>query len=157
MYLLIGLVKHVEGTLKVWKWRVFKVVNIFAHDLSVGNQVSLAIQHVRYHHYLIDRGIGELERKLSGLNIEGENLWGRTVLQFFLVLKLEHITRLKRQGIPIGNSDVHINGAANVVRNIILPNVFNVLCVISTFVAFLLVIILFVSVGSFKACLMVGP
>ncbi len=40
-------------------------------NLSVDNEVTLTINHIRNHHYTVIRCIWELERKLGGLNVKG--------------------------------------------------------------------------------------
>lgn len=40
-------------------------------NLSVDNEVTLTINHIRNHHYTVVRCIWELERKLGGLNVKG--------------------------------------------------------------------------------------
>lgn len=41
--------------------------------VPIGDQVALAVDHVRDHHDLVGGGVGELQRQLRGLDVEGEH------------------------------------------------------------------------------------
>ena len=40
---LIWFIEHNEGSLILWLWRVFKVLNICTHNLSIGDKVTLEV------------------------------------------------------------------------------------------------------------------
>ena len=52
---------------------VLEVVDVGGDDLPVGDEVALPVNHVGYHHDLVDVGVGELERQLGRLDVEGEH------------------------------------------------------------------------------------
>lgn len=52
---------------------ILEIVDVFAHDFTVSDQVALTIHHVRNHHDLVDRLVGEFEGSLGRLNIVRHN------------------------------------------------------------------------------------
>lgn len=65
----IRLVKDRKFPLILVLGRILKVVDVFADDLAVGDEIPLTVDHVRDHHDLIRLLIRELERLLGRLDI----------------------------------------------------------------------------------------
>lgn len=52
---------------------ILKVLDIFADDFPIGNEVPHSVDHVRYHHNLIRLLIRELQWLFGSLNIVGHD------------------------------------------------------------------------------------
>lgn len=66
----VGLVEDRKRALVLRFGRVLKIINVLANDLAVRYEVALPVDHVRYHHDLVDLLVRELERRLGRLNIK---------------------------------------------------------------------------------------
>jgi hypothetical protein len=53
--------------------RVLEVPDVYAHDLVVRGEVSLAVDHVRYHHDLVHGRVRNLDQQLHRLDVEREH------------------------------------------------------------------------------------
>jgi hypothetical protein len=70
---LIWLIKDYKRSLVLRLRRILKVLDILADDLPIRDEITLPVDHVRYHHDLIDLLYGELERGFGGLDVEGHD------------------------------------------------------------------------------------
>ena len=59
---LVPLVEHLERARVLVARVVAEVLNVIANPLAVDDEVSLAVDHVRYHEDLVVRAVGELQR-----------------------------------------------------------------------------------------------
>ena len=72
---LVRFIKHGERSLVLRFRSVLKVLHISTNDLTVCDEVSLSVNHVRYHHDRIAGRVGKLQREFCGLNIIGHDHW----------------------------------------------------------------------------------
>ena len=58
---LIRLVEDHEWTIIFWLGSVLEVIDIFRHDFAIRDQETLTVDHVRYHHDLVDDCVRKLQ------------------------------------------------------------------------------------------------
>ena len=128
------LVVHVKGTLVVGMRRVsdddattqaiLKIVNVLRHDITIDDQNAAAVDHDGDHVNRVHLRIGELQRRLATLDIEGEHLgvgWREDVLltrDFDGAALAAHV-------VPAAHTDVQIDAHTRQVGHIVLTNVRN--------------------------------
>eukprot|EP00906_Rhabdomonas_costata_P026495 RCo037720 len=119
--LLIFLIEHHKGTLVLGLWGVLEVLDVLRHNLPVDNQKPLGVHHVGDHVHGIHLGVGELQRGLRALNIEGTHPG----------LRVEQVPAGRGQGdLPMLHRDVEpqphtyaqVNRSSHVVLHVVLPN-----------------------------------
>lgn len=66
---LIRLIKNGEFPLIFILWCILKVLNVFANDFAVGDQIAMSINHVGNHHDLIRELVREFEWLFRRLNV----------------------------------------------------------------------------------------
>ena len=80
---LIGLIEDHEWPVVLWFWRVLEVVDVLGDNLSIRDEESLPINHVRNHHDLVKCGVGEFQWQFCGFDIEGQDDRVCTLKSFF--------------------------------------------------------------------------
>jgi hypothetical protein len=66
---LVDFVEYDEVAFELGLGRVLEVVYVGRDDLAVGDEVALAVNHVRNHHDLVDIGVRKFQGEFGGLNV----------------------------------------------------------------------------------------
>lgn len=103
---LVRLIEHCEFTWVLILWRILKIVNVFTHNLPIGDQVAHPVNHVRNHHDLIRLLIGELEWLLCCFDIIGHNNWISTLDTIRYSFQSDH-AGARGDRIPEPNTNVY--------------------------------------------------
>ena len=105
--------------------RILKVLNIRSDYISIGDQETLTVNNVGNHHDLVKIWIWKLESSFSCLNIKGHHS-EISLVEFILeMLNLQARGSIKCELIPVRNSNFVIDAASDMVRNIVLADIYN--------------------------------
>ena len=128
------LVVHVKGTLVVGMRcvsdddattrAILKIVNVLRHNIAVYDQNAAAVDHDGDHVNRVHLRVGELQRRLATLDIEGEHLGVGGREDVFLTRDFDGAA-LAAHVVPAAHADVQIDAHTRQVGHVVLANVRN--------------------------------
>ena len=120
--LLVRLVENHKRSLVLRLRCVLEVCNVFRYDLAVCDEKSLTVDHVRYHHDLIDGSVWKLQWEFCRFDIVRHDD-GICWCEAFLYALDAYYAMLGLDSIPVSNSDVLVNSHSHVVRNVVFSDI----------------------------------
>lgn len=115
--LLVGLVEDDEKSLVLGSWGVLEVFDVLGNDLAVCDEETLALDHVRDHHDLVNYRVWEFQRELGGLNIPGQD-YGLGTFETVLYEGEGDDAVFSFDVVPAADSDVQVDCYSDVVGDV---------------------------------------